>query len=319
MPYINLVNYDDLSKIEMSFKTKLRKSMPFYLNSHGNQQENSSELIATLERLINSGFTPIPVISPTTSAEFLQYLNDNKSKHPRILLHLKDKETRIDLPFVKALIKSTGYKIENCDLLVDLFLTDPKVNADIYKDYALKALKNLTTLPFNSTIFSASSFPEIIRNVKQDTVDSIVRLEWLVYKELIETYPELIYADYGNDDPFDIDSDHGFTIIPTIKYTCDDNWYIYRGHHDKKKPNDFTQFHELSRKLVNDTSVYQGKHYSWGDKIIYECAQITTCLPKCNHSHSLEWVKRTMNHHITYVVNQVSCLCAASSTTEHTR
>lgn len=318
-PYLNVMTYDKQTESSTGFKKYLNNKRPFYLNNHFNLEDQTGELIELFEELLSLDYHPIPVVSPSSPDELLEYLSENKSKFPRMLIHLKEKETQTNSHSLTKFVSKIGIRPENCDLLIDLFTIDPKVNSDIYVDYSAKALSELSKLPFRSTIFSASSFPEMIQQIKSDDIGQFQRLEWIIYLDLIKTYPKLIFSDYGNDDPFDVISDHGYKLVPTIRYTSDSHWIIYRGHHDKNKPNDFTQFHELSRKLVRDNTIFQGKEYSWGNQIIYECSLITTCKIKCNHSHLPEWVKRTMNHHLTYVTRQVSCLSSLSSTIEHTR
>jgi len=157
---------------------------------------------------------------------------------------------------------------------------------------------------YNSMIITGSSFPETLSGIQAWSIIKNPRKEFIIWQELREKYPDLIFGDYVSDDPKDPSFNHKVIIIPTIRYTYNENWYIFRGEHDEDKPYDYSQFHKLSQDLV-DHHIYCGKDFSWSDKRINNIANTKCKNTNCNHGNAESWVQIAVNHHISFVVNQL--------------
>ena len=88
-----------------------------------------------------------------------------------------------------------------------------------------------------------------------------------------------------------------------IKYTHDSDWILVKGH--KIKAGESAQSYKLCQTLVG-LPQYRGTGHCWGDSYIHNCAMGTD-----GPGSQTTWIKVGVNHHITYVVNQLSSRFAA--------
>lgn len=157
---------------------------------------------------------------------------------------------------------------------------------------------------FNSIIISCVSFPKQFPPMESKKVYRFKRIETDIFATSIKLSDRFsfnyVYSDYG---PSDIE-DNGFVIGMSpnfkIKYTAFDDYLYIKGIQIKKGGLDIGNVRALAKILI-ECSEYSGEHYSWGDKNIYDIAQ-----GKIKSSGNLTtWVSYTMNHHITFIINQI--------------
>jgi len=190
-------------------------------------------------------------------------------------------------------------------LSIDSSMIDVIIDFGCINDLAIGLVKPLSDhikkaiskLHINNIIVLASAFPISIR-VPSNTISELSRYDWLLYSGLKKLLPDVIFGDYGSDDPFDPKIDTRMNIVPTIRYTSGDCWKIVRGCYDPKAPYDYSQYYDLSRTLVG-CAFYKGSKYSWGDNRIFECAN-----GGCSYGSPETWVRVAVNHHITFVSNE---------------
>lgn len=312
IPFFCLVNKVNAKQFVKDVSRFWGESNPFYLGFHQNLFDATDvsksnileEIIAESNKV---GLKVIPVICSLNSTSYLNTIKRLKNFLPNgILLHFKPS----DFKNLKAVIDSSLKTIDfegndNIDILVDLFRINSSIDIEIYSKIIIDSYNTLNSYKFRKFIFGASSFPESLAGTKKNSISTIERVEWRIWKDLIKSEENINFADYAIDDPFDISLKNGATIVPTIRYTKDDYWYITRGEYNRARPYDYSQYHILSKLIISNMKLYCGKDYSWGDNCIYDCANRVCTRDKCNHGSPSQWVKYGTNHHITYVSNQI--------------
>lgn len=311
-PLISLVN---LSTLPHELATQIKRfwgiDEPFYLSFSPFLYTSVSNLMApyyakVVDSAISLGLKIIPVISNLDNIDFYKMIVAKKDNFRYgYLLRIFN----VNAESIDQIISDIFNVCNVCDMkpsiLLDFYMVDSKISPQSYSNIACNIYNKLKIEQFDNIIFAASSFPVTLTGFESNSITPLPRHEWVIYKNIRKNIKDIAFGDYCADDPLDLDYPQGATIIPTIRYTLDDYWYIIRGKYDQTKPRDFTQYHNLCKVLIRRTDIYCGEKYSWSDTKILECAK-KTCSGSggCNHGNSTEWVKRNTNHHITYVANQ---------------
>lgn len=287
----------------------------FYLDFHPTFRDDLNDFMeAVLTEPESSKLAIIPVISASKPIEYSQLIREKANIFSNgIALRVGIQELEDVNNFEERLYKDAGADKQSIDLIVDLGEI-VQLPQDVIKSLATVICFMLTQIKasdFRNVIVAGSSFPESL-NVPQNKISLLERKEWILWKEVHNKHSYVKFGDYGPDDPHDQEYDHSITIIPTIRYTSENTWYIVRGIRDPRNPYDYTQFHSLSQKLINISDIFCGKDFSWGDMKIYECAnQKCTGSNNCNHGNMRSWVPINTNHHLTYVGHQVAMLVSS--------
>ncbi|MDK2888326.1 MAG: hypothetical protein PWP72_1204 [Thermoanaerobacter sp.] len=309
-PVINIMKNTEPDSFVAEIVKNWGEKRWFYLDFHPSFEGDLSDFLeAMLAEPESLKLAIVPVISPDKPSEYLQLI------HKRTDLFTNGIAMRVGLQELedlntteRNLCKYLETDRKSIDLIVDLgeIASLPK---DVIKTLASMVSLLLTQIKasdFRNVVVAGASFPETL-NVPQNNVSLLPRKEWILWKEVHNKHPYVSFGDYGSDDPRDIVYGYGITIIPTIRYAHEESWYIIRGIHDPRNPYDYTQFHALSKTLVNMTDIFCGKDFSWGDMKIHECAnQECTGARGCNHGSMRNWVQINTNHHLTFVARQVS-------------
>lgn len=282
----------------------------FYLDFHPDFSGNHAEF---LEAVINDDesnrLSIIPVITMNSSSEFISLIENNLNDKFRNGLSLRIRS--LDSRIIQEWLNSIDRLISNSDN-IDLILDTgeighlPNDSIEMFGNLIKAVIHDLRQQnSFRHIIVAGSSFPRTI-NVRQNDISLLNRIEWLLWQNINDEMPYVLFGDYGVDDPQDFRYDRGITIVPTIRYTHEDYWYIVRGIHDPRAPRDYTQYHELARRLTQQSHIYCGADFSWGDARIYDIANTTCTITNCNHGNPESWVQIGTNHHLTYVAQQVN-------------
>lgn len=196
-----------------------------------------------------------------------------------------------------------------CDLSVNechLFMDLKYIVAEDFlkkKETAIHFINNFAGIKhFASLSLSSSSFPDSLVGNKNSTY-KILRLDFFFWRAVLaekKLVRKPIYSDYGVVNPNNPDLNPQ-AIAPSakIRYTSTNDWIIIKGS-SVRKGQKYGQFYSLSASAIS-LPEYRGKHYSWGDNFIFECAT------ERKKTGNLErWVKVDTNHHITFVVDQIA-------------
>lgn len=152
-------------------------------------------------------------------------------------------------------------------------------------------------------IISATSFPENLSEIVANTIDSIERTEWLLYKDIIanQLARTPVFSDYSiANSEFTTMDPRFMQMSASIRYTADNYWLIIRGRSTKTQG--FVQYHNLCLNLIGRLE-YKGVQFSWGDKYIEDCANKIV-----GTGNATTWRKVGNNHHFEFVVEQLSNL-----------
>lgn len=85
-----------------------------------------------------------------------------------------------------------------------------------------------------------------------------------------------------------------------LRYTINNDFLVYKGINTRR--NGFGQMQILCQQLVN-SQCYCQPQFSWGDTYINDCATGI-----CSTGNAETWRRVGTNHHIEFIVNQLSTL-----------
>jgi hypothetical protein len=286
------------------------KDLPFFIDFH-------PAATGTRDKYINDFFvlakeqelSAIPVIQAHYDKTYIKAIKKAgaliKSGYA---LRITDPDVDDLIEVLDMVHEVVGVRDKDLDVIIDLgHLPRSSTITKAYSTIANNLLSVLNPSKFRNVIAAGGSFPEALTGIPKNQISELQRNEWMIWEEVHKKHRSVLFGDYGIDDPNIAQGDR-FTIVPTIRYTSGDSWFIVRGEYDPKQPYDFTQFHRLSKVLVR-SKLYCGPAFSWGDNRIKECADRTcTGSDHCNHGNLSSWVRISTNHHLTYVVNQLSSL-----------
>lgn len=310
LPLFCIMELKDPGYLVNSLLRTWEKSFPFFIDFH-------PTAIGTRDKYIKKFFeiskeqkiSAIPVIQADYDKT---YINEIKKAGALMnngyALRITDPDPDDLSKVLDNVHEVVGVSDKDLDVIIDLgHLPRSGAITEAYSTIANNLLSVLNPSKFRHVIVAGGSFPEVLTGIPKNQISELQRNEWLIWQKVHKKYRSVLFGDYGIDDPNIAQGDR-FTIVPTIRYTSEDSWFIVRGEYDPRQPYDFTQFHRLSKVLVK-SKIYCGPAFSWGDNRIKECADRTcTGSDHCNHGNLTSWVRIGTNHHLTYVVNQLSSL-----------
>jgi|GEM_PF-6675946 len=245
-----------------------------------------------------------PVIYPNSSDDYVDYVGEHFPG--RLFLRIKSDFTnpRLINDTVNHYMKKFNVDASQIELLIDYRNIDGFYIETIIGSFQ-NIINNVTHFGnFNGVIVSSGCFPIDVSDFKVNKVSSIPRLEWELYNELRKLNNNIHYSDYTNVNPVFNPYAQAFLGSCTLKYTADNEYYIFRGSRPDNHPDGNDQYYSKCDELVG-MSIYSGRDYSAGDKYINGCAKREKGFGPGN---ALTWVRVTQNHHFTKVINQLKAL-----------
>lgn len=197
----------------------------------------------------------------------------------------------------RSKIKSLGDILEKLemtpgeiDLLIDYQATPMALNDDIPTIPRLAEWRKLIT--------ASGAFLKSMKDLEHDVWHNIPRHDWISWFEADDDALGRVplYSDYTTRPP-GAPSDFGSPNV-NIRYTLSRRWSLRLG--GKVQEGASADIHDACKSLVRK-SYYAGAEYSAGDAE-YEAHQIASA----GTGNSTQWVAWSVNHHITYVVEQLS-------------
>lgn len=243
----------------------------------------------------------IPVVSNISNPDYIAQVNDIIGKDNRgVCLRIFGKRAANINDEIERLISRIGLDFIKIDLLIDFrSLEALSINETLI--WQTEVLSNLPYLSkWRSLVFTGSSFPIDLSELTPNQIHLISRKHWLAWKQLfenddIERFPS--YSDYAISHPLMSEFDGIPNASASIRYTHEDEYYIYRGRGTRQ--HHYEQFFDLSEALINSDEYYMRDHCS-GDQFIYKCG---TEKEKPGSLQTWRWVGT--NHHFTVVFNQL--------------
>jgi len=260
------------------------------------------------EELRRNQLKAIPV---TGLSRDLNYQSDIRRVHSTDKLGICLRLTPADFTntcAIESLIYLLDCSASEVDLIIDLGHIDENM-LPLLKMSVIDLLSRLPSLlEYRTFTLAGSSFPSSMGNVSTYSVTYIPRVEWELWKHLYLSRSSLpripSFSDYGVDNPNPLEDFDPRTmkISANIRYTCEENWIIFKGG-DLRKGKGHDQYFDLACDVTHHTC-YAGPDFSWGDARILSYAKKE---PDKGGTPGT-WREIAYNHHIEYVIHQISNL-----------
>ena len=158
---------------------------------------------------------------------------------------------------------------------------------------------------YRSVILVSSSALRTVGDVAKDSMSEVTRGELHLWSDLWNDLPDDIkpvYGDYGVIHPDFSDIGPNKNMNAKIRYTVGDKILYFRGHGLLLPVRDYQQYYDIAKRVVADPR-YRKRGFSVGDSYLDDRAKRLT-----KPGAPGPWIAADMNHHITYVAQQVDRL-----------
>lgn len=263
-----------------------------------------------INEINNENFTAIPVTSMEQGKNYQGAVKGLlETYEDGYCLRLTDKDFD-DAEKTFHIIRETfGDNFNETDLIIDFQYLDPEYESRM-KKMILSIFNEIPDMSsWRTFTFCGTAFPKVLSEKIPTGSDGYIRrVAWTIYKSLRKKGLERIpaFGDYNisHTDYLEIDP-RVMQMAASIRYTIDEDFLILRGY--SVKDNGWGQMVDLTKRLVNNRE-YAGKDFSYGDQYIYDC-----CLGNETTGNAETWRRVGANHHLSFVINQLSNLYEAST------
>jgi hypothetical protein len=194
----------------------------------------------------------------------------------------------------QRLLRGCGLEAKEVDLLIDLAETACVAHADEVEERARRVLRWARGMPWRSVSIASGAMPPNLDDLPTDRPVTVGRLDARVWARL--GAPGVGYADYGVTSPVRRLGVQRHRQLPTLRYTAEDNWWIYRWSRRGGRGDD--RCHDLCRTLVDSAHwPAAGSRFSWGDAEIARRARTAR-----GAGSSASWMSWSTSHHIAHVL-----------------
>lgn len=250
----------------------------------------------------------IPVVSLNSQNSYLKLMKPIVKNQHRVCIrifrsNITDSNLALKLDNVLQFFK---LKPSNVDLIVDYQLIDESCPGlcEICKTIPY-------LLEWNSFTFLSGTFTRDLTGFKPG-VHLHPRVEWRKWYEEIglkglARRPS--YGDYTIQHPIYYEPPSFPSISASIRYTTDRDWVIMRGESVKKDGGPGYGQYLGNALLLSKRDEFCGNNFSAGDKYIYEKGQQLEGFGNLEKTgNATTWLQAGVNHHIAFVVHQLSNL-----------
>lgn len=193
----------------------------------------------------------------------------------------------------ERVLRGSGLDPCQLDLVIDLAETPCRSRAELFEERAHRIVRWARTHEWASVSVAAGAMPPNLDDLPTDRPVPVGRLDAALWSRLAE--PGVGYADYGVTSPVRRHGVH-HRQLPTLRYTAEREWWIYRWARRGVRPDDRCQ--DLCRTLVSSMQwPPTGARFSWGDA---EIARRARTAPGAGTSAS--WIAWSTSHHIAHVL-----------------
>ena len=202
---------------------------------------------------------------------------------------------------VLGILNDLSIEPARCGILID-FGDIFSASLESLVEQAIGIVKLLGSKGFKFFITSGCSLPTSIDKAvhKRNSTGSVIRKEMLLWQTLRNEFPSLqcIFGDYGVRGPNTVDNVIAPDANGKIRYTTELSYFIARGH-SMRTEDKGAQMFTLSKNII-ESEYYMGEKFSWGD------SQIKKCSEEEFKGKSTTWIAIDTNHHITWVVAEIT-------------
>lgn len=238
---------------------------------------------------------------PSTYQNALKNILKNDKRGVAIRIYPKDLVNRNLISELDNIIDILNINSDYIDVIIDHKLID---NLNIKRPTINTILPDLSK--WRSLTFLSGAFPKDLTNFKPGQ-HLYPRFDWSAWTNEIEMMKGLRLPRFG-----DYTIQHSFFSEPpsranfsaSIRYTTFEHWVIMRGEgvFNNNGPG-FAQY-PANAQLLCERNEFCGEGFSAGDKYIYDMGNGLYNTP----GSARTWLSAGINHHITFVVNQISSL-----------
>lgn len=269
--------------------------------------ENRELLNSMIDYANENGIDARPVLYPDDIFEFYEEIAD-KSSHLAIKIPVPED---FEGNTYDSILNHINEHQNEC--VIDVFLDAGEVISNKEANISFASYKSLlnkieTDIDlFNNVIICLTSFPEKL-DVETGGTSTYRRYDIKIFEKLRELYPnhELKYSDYGVTKFTETELDFSmmkYGVLPKIKYTTNDQYIVLKGEKDRARGITVRSTIDMAREIVS-SNYFSGKKFSFGDATIYEKANT----PDAKPGNSTNWVTYCTNHHLAFVMEQLSNL-----------
>jgi hypothetical protein len=198
----------------------------------------------------------------------------------------------------ERIMLGTNLEPYRIDLVIDLAGTACTAHADKVEERARRVIRWARGRPWRSVSVASGAMPPNLDDLPIDEPVTVGRLDARVWRRLQE--PGVGYADYGVTSPVRRAGVQYHRQLPTLRYTADHDWWIYRWARRGRRSDD--RCHDLCRTLVGSAHwPALGARFSWGD------AQIARRARTAGGAGSpASWMAWSTSHHIAHVLDTLT-------------
>ena len=190
------------------------------------------------------------------------------------------------------------------DICVDCELIDGQL-----PDLKLIASKLPDLSKYNRFILISGSFPKDLSGFKLG-VSNHARKDWALWQHVFSTSPfrrTPIYGDYTIQHPFYSAPPKNANVSASIRYTADNYWVILRGESLRNEKGPKHKQYAAHATILTSMPEYSGSAFCSGDTHIHNTmAERKTTGAVKKPGTPRTWLAVGFNHHISFVVNQLS-------------
>ena len=205
------------------------------------------------------------------------------------------------------LVRELHIRIEEVDLILDYQITDSLCRSLLGICERLPEIARWRTFTFISGAFSRD-----LQDFEKNLQHLHPRHDWLSWSEQAfgsQALPRVpSFGDYTIQYPIFQEPPEFSNPSASIRYASDAYWVIMRGEGINNDDGPGRSQWPANAQLLCERSEYAGRKFSYGDNYIYEMGSQTerTGSPET-------WLRAGINHHLTYVVHQLSMSFGSST------
>lgn len=311
-PLFNLTNSDKERRAQVLPKQISDRwgNLPCYIDLDTNNDfiiENKYYVDWVFDKLKTLNLSNIDaVVSLSSSNAMLQSVNNYiLNSGAGLAIRIRITEINVDTnQKINDLLSFFDLSTNDVDLIVD-YAENIQISSFLQFQSVELTLSYLTSgNSFRKIIVASSSMPKDLPRDDYNPHGFIPRIEWQAFLQSLNTngVSTYIFSDYASVHPEEFESDGPVKPNAKIKYTLDDSYMMVVRYQAHVHADGFEQYHEMATHLISSV-YYYGNSFSSGDKYIYDCSSRNV-----GPGNFGTWVKVSVNHHITVVINQIANL-----------
>ncbi|MGC4819174.1 beta family protein [Micromonospora sp. DT63] len=198
-----------------------------------------------------------------------------------------------DTTAVERIWRLTGLAPEECDLLVDAGDVCCPADVRVAEPRVRRLLDWARRHAWRSATVAAGGMPPTLSRLPTDEPVRLERWDWQLWQRLADVGVD--YGDYGVGPALSDSGDPG-DRTPTVRYTADDAWWVYRWSRRGGRGDD--RFADLCRTLVAAPHWSSaGAAFSWGDHELLRRAR-----RGAGAGSVANWTAWSTSHHLAHVL-----------------